>query len=193
MQGDTVFVGAAAVAPHRAVVARPDDLRGSSVQVCLKAGAVLAAACCFAWTAWAQTIRIPDFRQSPPEPARLKVGEACQNCGRILAIREVETARRPEVPQAFRGGGPGSPETAQVNRVGAVIYLPLGDQTSEKPFVGGVGTPEMRARFQETTYEITVRMDDGATQFIQRRDGTRFRVGDRVRLPGAGQLELMVE
>ena len=51
----------------------------------------------------------------------------------------------------------------------------------------------MRERFQETTYEISVRLDDGSLRFLQRHDGTRYRVGDKVRLPGAGQIELLAE
>lgn len=153
--------------------------------------------CSLALAAGAQTIKIPDFRQQAPPVTVLKSGEACTDCGRILSIREVQTQRRPNVPQAFQAGGqPGPPPGAsQQNLVGAVIYLPLGGDATptEKPFVGGVGTPEMRERFQETTYEIAVRLDDGAVRFIQRHDGTRYRVGDRVRLPGAGQLELVTE
>jgi hypothetical protein len=84
------------------------------------------------------------------------------------------------VPQAFRTDAQttalGSP-----NLVGAVIALPLGTAGGE-PYVGGVGTPEMRERFAETTYEITVRLDSGAYSRLERRDGGHFRVGDRVRL-----------
>ena len=146
------------------------------------------------FAAWAQTIRIPDFRQSPPEPATLKSGEPCRDCGRILSIREIQVQRKPNAPQAFQGGSPGSSSgPGGPNLVGAVIYLPMGNDSSERPFVGGVGTPEMRERFQETTYEIAVRIDDGAMRFVQRYDGTRYRVGDRVRLPGAGQIELLAE
>ena len=147
-----------------------------------------------AMLAWAQTIRIPDFRQPPPATFTIRGGEACTDCGRILAIRETHVERRPEVPQALRSDTPGpTAGPGQNNMVGAVIYLPLGSGQGDKPFVGGVGTPEMRERFQETTYEITVRLDDGALRFLQRHDGTRFRVGDKVRLPGAGQIELLAE
>jgi hypothetical protein len=147
-----------------------------------------------ALAAWAQTLRIPDFRQAPPAPVTIRGGEACTDCGRILSIREIQVERRPQVPQAFQSSSPG-PATGPggQNLVGAVIYMPLGNDPSQRPFVGGVGTPEMRERFQETTYEISVRLDDGSMHFVQRRDGTRYRVGDKVRLPGAGQIELLAE
>jgi outer membrane lipoprotein SlyB len=144
--------------------------------------------------ALAQTIRIPDFRQAPPATFTIRGGEACTDCGRILSIREIQIERRPQVPQALQNSTPGpTVGPGQNNMVGAVIYLPLGNNPGERPFVGGVGTPEMRERFQETTYEISVRLDDGALRFLQRHDGTRYRVGDKVRLPGAGQIELLAD
>jgi len=70
--------------------------------------------------------------------------------------------------------------------------MPLGE-TADKPYVGGVGTPEMRERLRETTYKMTVRLDDGSVRFLHRFDGYQFRVGDRVRLSGADQVELIAE
>ena len=49
-----------------------------------------------------------------------------------------------------------------------------------------VGTPEMRARSAATTYEITLRMDDGSYRLVERRDGARFQPGDRVRVVQGG-------
>ena len=139
-----------------------------------------------------QSIKMPDFRK--PQTYQLQAGEPCDGCGRILSIREKHIDRRPAVPTALSsaniGGSAGAGQ--QSNLVGAVIYLPLGE-TAERPFVGGVGTPEMRERFRETTYEVTVRLDDGAMRFIERVDGTRFQVGDRVRVSGIDDLELVVE
>ena len=153
----------------------------------------LAIALSVGFAAWAQTIRIPDFREPPP-PVTIRGGEACTDCGRILAIREVRTERRPQVPQALQASTPGpSTGPGENNLVGAVIFLPMGNDPAQRPYVGGVGTPEMRERFQETTYEISVRLDDGSLRFLQRYDGSRYRVGDRVRLPGAGQIELLAE
>ena len=49
----------------------------------------------------------------------------------------------------------------------------------------------MARRFQDTTYEITVRLDDGTLVRLERDDGTRYRVGDRVRVRGTAELELI--
>lgn len=60
----------------------------------------------------------------------------------------------------------------------------MSENPRDQPFVGGVGTPEMRERFSQSTYEITNRLDTGATTVVQRRDGANFRVADRVRARG---------
>jgi hypothetical protein len=153
-----------------------------------------AAASSGAWLALsghAQTIRIPDFRQEAAV-VTVRPGEACSNCGRIVSLQETQVESRPNVPSAYRGPVPGSaPGTGDTHLVGAVIFMPLGQEGTDKPFVGGVGTPEMRERFRETTYRMTVRLDDGTLRFLQRYDGYRFRVGDRVRLSGVDQVELI--
>jgi outer membrane lipoprotein SlyB len=139
-----------------------------------------------------QSIKMPDLRK--PMTYQLQPGERCELCGRILSIREKHIQRRPAVPSALSSSQPGASPggLGHANLVGAVVYLPLGN-TDERPFVGGVGTPEMRERFRQTTYEITVRLDEGSLRFLERYDGTRYRVGDKVRLPGAGQIELLAE
>ena len=139
---------------------------------------------------YAQTLRIPDFRQ-PEAGVALRPGEACLRCGVIRSIREVRVSRPVNVPSEFRTDpidrGPGSNIY-----VGAVVALPIADAGEQpgKPFVGGVGTPEMRERFSETTYEITIRLDEGGFTQVTRRDGGSYRVGDRVRVSGT-QLELI--
>jgi hypothetical protein len=153
---------------------------------------IIAFWCSITLAAWAQSIKIPDFRQPPPQITSAKPGEPCNDCGRILSIREIRLDQRPGMPTALQGDGPGSSAgPVGPNLVGAVIYLPLGGDSPQRPFVGGVGTPEMKERFRESIYEIAVRFDDGSLRFLQRPDGARYQVGDRVRATGAGQLELM--
>lgn len=147
-----------------------------------------------ALAASAQSYRIPDLRPPPPRVATApRAGEPCNACGRIASIREVHTTRglpAASVSPVPGGGGPGNP--TQQNLIGAVIYLPLGGQAADKPYVGGVGTPEMYARLRETTYEITVRLDDGSYRVARRADGTLYGVGDRVRWISGDELELLV-
>jgi len=149
--------------------------------------------CALALAAWAQSIKIPDFRQSPPITT-LKPGEACIECGRILSVRETQIERKPTLPAGPQGSGPGSSTGFSDGvLVGAVIYLPMGENTSERPFVGGVGTPEMQERFRETAYEISVRMDDGRLRVVRRPDGSYYRTGDKVRLSAGNQIELITD
>jgi hypothetical protein len=148
----------------------------------------LAGALC-AGPASPQTIRIPDFRQ-PLAVTSVRKGEPCTDCGRIVSIREVRLDRSAVVPASFQGSSRGIAET---NLVGAVVYLPLSGASSDKPFVGGVGTPEMKERFGQSSYDIAVRMEDGGARSFQRGDGARYQVGDRVRTTAAGGLEVVIE
>ena len=151
------------------------------------AGALAAATLAAAAHAPAQTIRIPDIRELDA-PVAAKIAGPCGECGRVVSIREIATERTAAVPATFQGAARGP---VQHNLVGAVVYLPLSSASSDRPFVGGVGTPEMRERFGNTTYELTLRMDDGSVRFVQRGDAWRYRVGDRVRAAGADGLELV--
>lgn len=142
--------------------------------------------------AQAQYIRIPDFRNSPPPTApATRTGEVCENCGVIRAIREIQDQRAIPVPRSFQNDPADQGGAGGTLRVGAVVALPMSNNTSsDQGYVGGVGTPEMRARFSQSTYEITVHLDNGATNVTQRRDGANFRIGDRVRMRGI-DLELI--
>jgi hypothetical protein len=154
-----------------------------------RAAALVLVASCAATPAWPQTLLIPDFRQ-PLAVSTLRPGEPCSDCGRIVSVREVALDRKAGVTQSFQNVSRGP---AEQNLVGAVVYLPLSSSAGDRPFVGGVGTPEMRERFGESAYDIMVRMDDGAVRSVRRGDGGRYRVGDRVRLAAAGALEIVVE
>jgi len=162
----------------------PARLRGGLRRV--NAGLQAAVLLWYAAHAHGQAIKIPDFRE--PQRATVNPGEPCDRCGAIVSIRQVQSSRPTPVPQVL--------QTDQTDQgfgstvlVGAVVVLPLG-RGADKPYVGGVGTPEMRARFSETTYEVAVRLDNGGYTMLQRADGASFRVGDRVRVQGT-ELELL--
>jgi outer membrane lipoprotein SlyB len=162
-------------------------LRGKSPRATLTALVVLTLA---AAGVYAQSIKMPDFRQMSRETAPpLKPGEACDKCGVIRTIREIQSTRPVPVPQSVQSGPADRSSLGSPVYVGAVMALPMGEGTG-KSYVGGVGTPEMRERFAESTYEITIRLDSGGYTSVQRRDGGTFRVGDRVRVSGI-QLELL--
>ena len=152
-------------------------------------GVITFAHAAFAPGASAQSIVIPDFRT--PEPRVVfGPGGPCPSCGVVLSIRQTTVERRENVPTQLRGDGvPGSAGPRDYNLVGAVIVLPF--SSSEKSYVGGVGTEEMKRRFRDTTYEITVKLDDGSLVRLVRDDGPRYRVGDRVRVRGTAELELI--
>ena len=136
-------------------------------------------------------LKMPDFRGAIPV-STLQQGEPCNGCGRVQSVREVALERK-TVPATFHGASlqGGSRGVVDHNLVGAVVYLPL--SSNDKPLVGGVGTPEMRERFGESTYAITVRLDDGTSRVVHRADGSRYHTGDRVRLTGASDIELVVQ
>jgi len=139
-------------------------------------------------TTGAQPIRIPDFRESPRVAPAPGPGEKCEHCGVIRSIREMQSQRPVAVPQVFQNQ-PIDRGMGGTIYTGAVVYLPLG-KGADKPFVGGVGTPEMRERFSQTSYEVVIQLDTGGNISVQRDDGASFRIGDRVRVQG-NQLELL--
>jgi outer membrane lipoprotein SlyB len=141
-------------------------------------------------TAWAQDKPL-DLRLPPPD-APAAAGSVCKACGEIRSIREIHVGRTAPVPSASPGDSIGSrPGTDDWRVVGTVAYVPIGPGTSDEGWrVGAVGTPEMQAQFGETSYEITVAMDSGERRNLQRRDGLRFHVGQRVTLR-SGELEVL--
>ena len=148
------------------------------------AAVLLAAAVFSILPAKAQTIRIPDFRDSTAVTSGSAAG-ACDECGVVRSIREVH--RRGAPVNRSRAGADWGPTDTRV--IGAVMVLPFGPgSNSNSGFVGGIGTPEVSERLGELSYEVIVRMDDHTLRTIERRDGAQFMVGDRVRV-SEGRLE----
>jgi hypothetical protein len=130
--------------------------------------ALLAWLVSMALTAWAQT---------------------CLVCGEIRSVREVGGARpAPAAPGSVTPGSASSLDTGPV--VGTVAQFHFGADPGERWSFGAAGTPEMRARLGETSYEVTIAMDSGERRTLTRRDGGRFRVGQRVAVR-SGEIEPM--
>jgi len=113
--------------------------------------------------------------------------QTCLVCGEIRAIREVSAS--PTAQKVSSGVGTQSGlDTAPV--VGTVAQFQFGGGRSEGWSFGAAGTPEMQTRLGQTYYELTVAMDSGDKRTVERKDGNRFHVGQRVALR-AGELEPM--
>ena len=113
--------------------------------------------------------------------------QTCLVCGEIRGIREVSAVSNQQKfaePVGTRSGL----DTPPV--VGTVAQFHFGAEKSERWSFGAAGTPEMQTRLGEILYELTVVMDSGERHTLQRRDGNRFRVGQRVALR-SGELEPM--
>jgi hypothetical protein len=116
--------------------------------------------------------------------------QTCTVCGEVRSVREVG-ALRPQSAEPREPGavGTGSAlDTAPV--VGTVARFEFDRERPESWHLGAAGTPEMRQRLGEVYYEVIVAMDGGERRTVERRDGNRFHVGQRVALR-SGELEPM--
>lgn len=127
--------------------------------------ALAASFACVALEAWAQT---------------------CQVCGEVRSVREVSAATVAQRGSASVGT-PSGLDTGPV--VGTVAQFHFGKGEGQWSF-GAAGTPEMQTRLGQTYYEVVVAMDSGDKRTLERKDGNRFYVGQRVALR-AGELEPM--
>jgi hypothetical protein len=118
-----------------------------------------------------------------PAPA-----QTCTVCGEVRSVREV-SALRPQTaePRAPGAVGTGSAlDTAPV--VGTVARFEFDRDRPDSWHLGAAGTPEMHQRLGEVYYEVIVVLDGGERRTVERRDGNRFHVGQRVALR-SGELE----
>jgi hypothetical protein len=115
------------------------------------------------------------------------LAQTCLVCGEVRAIREVSGSSMAQKTSSGVGTQSGL-DTAPV--VGTVAQLHFGGGKSEGWSFGAAGTPEMQTRLGQTYYELTVAMDSGEKRTVERKDGNRFHVGQRVALR-AGELEPM--
>ena len=116
------------------------------------------------------------------------LAQTCLVCGEIRSVREIGAQQRDSTPRQV--GSPSGLDSGPAGPVvGTVAQFHFGPGPERWTF-GAAGTPELQARLGETTYEVTVAMDSGEKRTLQRRDGHRFHVGQRVALR-QGEIEPM--
>jgi hypothetical protein len=105
----------------------------------------------------------------------------CQDCGVIRSIREIRSEREAQRPDAYVSS-PQYRDTmpADLPRIGPAFSLSWGAGEPPRTQIGAVGTPGMKHRYIDITYEVTVRFDDGRFGLIEQDDITGLRNGDRV-------------
>jgi len=117
------------------------------------------------------------------------LAQTCLVCGEIRSIRELSSGtKQPPASTASASGTQSDLYSGPV--VGTVAQFHFDRGRAEGWNFGAAGTPEMQARLGATTYEVTVAMDSGDRRTLQRRDGNRFSVGQRVAVR-QGELEPM--
>ena len=114
------------------------------------------------------------------------LAQTCLVCGEIRSVRELNSGLS-QKPNPTTPGSAQGLDTGPV--VGTVAQFHFGPGPERWTF-GAAGTPEVQARLGETAYEVTVAMDSGERRTLQRRDGHRFHVGQRVALR-QGEIEPM--
>jgi len=117
--------------------------------------------------------------------------QTCTVCGVVRSVREVSKSTAAERITARTMNQFGTQSALDTDPVvGTVARFEFDQGRPESWHLGAAGTPDMRDRLDGYYYEVTVRMDDGDMRTLQRRDGNRFYVGQRVALR-SGELEPM--
>lgn len=110
---------------------------------------------------------------------------SCENCGVIRSIREIRTERPipragtasdPRVSLAYQTG-PGAPLL-----VGPVVGTTWTASGQTATFIGARGSDRMVEALQQTSFEITVRLNDGSFTRVTEADASDLNVGDRVKI-----------
>ena len=123
----------------------------------------------------------------PGSEAAAQPAAGCAECGTVRSVREVDRELRPpsatEAPAGYAGPGEfpgGLGESQPIGWVAVGRYS--GSSGLSKGYVGAVGSPELRERLTEKSYEVVVRLDSGRYQLVQVDQPPPWQAGDRVRI-----------
>jgi hypothetical protein len=131
--------------------------------------------------AWCLPAGAADEEQAPQRKPLASVSSNCTDCGVVRAIREVRTEREAQRPDTYVSS-PQYRDTlpSDLPRIGPAISMTWGKGSPPRTQIGAFGTPEMKHRYIDITYEISVKFDDGRFGLIEQDDPNDLRVGDRV-------------
>ena len=111
----------------------------------------------------------------------------CPNCGVVRSVREVEreqpAPRTTADPPGYVSPGdfPGSlGGNLSSGWVATARYQ--GGAGWSQGYVGAVGSPELKERFAERSYEIVVKLDNGRYQLVREDQPPPWQAGDRVKI-----------
>jgi len=128
----------------------------------------------------------PAKHASAPKPAQQKqhVAAACQDCGVIVEVKEVDVAGKGTGVGAVAGGVGGAVIGHQIgdNRAGTAIGAAVGAVAGHQI--------ERQARSHKR-YDITVRMNDGSTRALSDESGSpvTLKAGDKVHVSKEGTIK----
>jgi hypothetical protein len=134
-----------------------------------------------ACSALAPSVRAADEPPNEPRQPLAGVTSKCADCAVIRAIRELRTEREVQRPDLYTSS-PQYRDTmpADLPRIGPAISMTWSHGERPRTQVGAIGTPEMKHRYIEITYEVSLRFDDGRFGLIEQDDIGDLRTGDRV-------------
>jgi hypothetical protein len=127
---------------------------------------------------------LPPSSKAETKPTNVK--GTCVNCAVIRSIRQIERERASPRQMPNYISSPEYRDTLSFGEqplVGPVVGLSFGPgSTNNKPYVGAAGSPAMRQRLMQISYEVILRFDDGRYGLLELDDVSDFRAGDHVRV-----------
>lgn len=121
----------------------------------------------------------PDYVPAPVAASTSAV-PLCFDCGVVANVRQVTNEAKPSGAGAVIGGLAGAVLGSNIGRGNTRTVASIAGA------IGGglLGNTIEKSRSQTTSYEVSLRMDDGSTRSIASEAMPSWRIGDKVRLDG---------
>jgi outer membrane lipoprotein SlyB len=122
----------------------------------------------------------PDYVPSPVAASAPPAPPPCLDCGVITNVRQVTNEGKPSGAGAVIGGLAGAALGSNIGRGNTRTVASIAGA------VGGglLGNSIEKSQRQTTSYQVTLRMEDGTTRTIASETLPSWRIGDKVKLVG---------